>query len=89
MLMPIHYNHDVIANKWRIIVKDFPRKMRAYPQNWPKQYLLDFFLPPFAKMFTYSRPGTEDDDSDDEDPAYLCQLTLAVVAVGSAAANAD
>ena len=41
-------------------------------------------------MFTYSRPGTEDDDSDDEDPAYLCQLTLAVVAVGSAAAaNAD
>ena len=38
-------------------------------------------------MFTYSRPGTEDDG--DEDPAYLCQLTLAVVAVGSAAANAD
>ena len=37
----------------------------------------------------YSRPGTED-DGDDEDPAYLCQLTLAVVAVGSAAAaNAD
>ena len=68
--------------------KGLPQKNEGLPSKLTKTIFTGLFLAPFAKMFTYSRPGTEDDDSDDEDPAYLCQLTLAVVAVGSAA-NAD
>ena len=53
-----------------------------------KTIFTGLFLAPLGKDVTYSRPGTEA-DGDDEDSAYLCQLTLAVVALGSAAANAD